>query len=70
MQIHQSGNMLSLSISNHFRAQHGERDWRHGFGSLIVQEIAERYDGWVSREVQDERYIVQVTLLLEGEHDD
>ena len=70
MQIHQSGNMLSLSIANHFRAQHGERDWRHGFGSLIVQEIAERYDGWVSREVQDERYIVQVTLLLEGEHDD
>lgn len=70
MQIHQSGNMLSLSIANHFHAQHGERDWRHGFGSLIVQEIAERYDGWVRREVQDGRYIVQVTLLLEGEHDD
>lgn len=30
----------------------------------------ERYDGWVRREVQDGRYIVQVTLLLEGEHDD
>ena len=26
MQIHQSGNMLSLSIANHFHAQHGERD--------------------------------------------
>ena len=70
LQIQQRGNMLSLSVANSFCAQSEERDWRHGFGNLIVQEIAERYDGWVRREAHDDRYIVQVTLLLEERRDD